>query len=481
MTRRRETAERKYFLGSLKLFSESRWLYEDPVTKLLLRGHLDNFPEGWLEALKDLDCRELNEFVVKKTTKEFWPKSLNDFVEACSDVDKLNYKKSSLELNIELSKQCFRGLSPKKWHEICHLTQLVHEQCSLQGIDVIVDLGAGLGYICQLLHELYGYRVLGLEASPRNTESAKGRQEKYHPLSRNAVKFVCCKVNENSIEIIESLLREHFEECQNVGLIGLHACGDLSVDALKAFSKMAAARLLVLMSCCYHKMAPAETGEFFCHFPLSVELREALEEFGKSGGMFLERPFLRLACQESAERWNDASEELHRKHGFHVLARAVLELYAHKEGFRLEKRVQKGTRKSQCADFETYLLDSLKRYRFKQFTGDIEQVAEGAAFKERVKVDGKSLWDKNSEKIEAAEAYTALQMHLQSPAESLILMDRICWLNEQGKYYSQLQRYQRHYENKKRKKKNKKEREIRDYVDDNESGDDDNGDRHEDK
>lgn len=42
------------------------------------------------------------------------------------------------------------------------------------------------------------------------------------------------------------------------------------------------------------------------------------------------------------------------------------------------------------------------------------------------------IWIENEDKLESAEIYTGLQLLLQSPAESLILEDRVSWLKEQG-------------------------------------------------
>lgn len=41
-------------------------------------------------------------------------------------------------------------------------------------------------------------------------------------------------------------------------------------------------------------------------------------------------------------------------------------------------------------------------------------------------------WEKHNGNLRSVEIYTALQMILQLPAESLILQDRLCWLHEQG-------------------------------------------------
>lgn len=61
--------ENTYFMDALHLFAEMQWLYNTPVTDLLTGGLLDFFPKEWLCALQLLENKELNDLVVKKTTK----------------------------------------------------------------------------------------------------------------------------------------------------------------------------------------------------------------------------------------------------------------------------------------------------------------------------------------------------------------------------------------------------------------------------
>lgn len=62
-------AEKKYFLDALRLFYETQWLHNIPVTEILTQGCLDAIPKEWMEHLQVLENDELNNFVVNKTTK----------------------------------------------------------------------------------------------------------------------------------------------------------------------------------------------------------------------------------------------------------------------------------------------------------------------------------------------------------------------------------------------------------------------------
>lgn len=99
---------------------------------------------------------------------------------------------------------------------------------------------------------------------------------------------------------------------------------------------MKVARLLISVSCCYHKLTLVEAEkktdefnqtEYFNYFPLSTTLRNVFDVLNMDVGDVFRRPFMRLACQETSDRWLGMSEKSHNEHAFHVLARAVLELY----------------------------------------------------------------------------------------------------------------------------------------------------------
>ncbi|XP_078038148.1 methyltransferase-like protein 25B isoform X1 [Augochlora pura] len=429
--------ENKYFLDALNLFFETQWLHNTPVTDLLTKGLVDSFPKEWLNVLEMLENQELNDFVVEKKTNAHWPNELKAFVEKCKCTDRL--PTSGIALLTKLPKEFQLGLNNKKQHEIVHMAHLVHMQCAPLKIKVIVDLGAGLGYVCQLLYRLYGYKVLGLEKNQETVNNAKRRQAKMYPESLEHVKYRCCDLTCNSIVTIETILKNEFQEDSNVCLIGLHACGDLSISASKIFRDMDTARIFIMISCCYHKLSMSEDTDtntlakkqYFNNFPLSTCFQSVIDDSNFDIGCFLRQPFLRLACQESAERWTNMTTESHNKHSFYVLARALLQLYAAQNRFSIKKRTQKGTRKSQCLNFETYVKDSLNRYTFQsQKETNLEE--EDMQFStEMHEKNIMKLWEMHCDKLKMVELYTALQLVLQASAESLLLQDRLCWMREQ--------------------------------------------------
>ncbi|OXU19287.1 hypothetical protein TSAR_002749 [Trichomalopsis sarcophagae] len=427
----------EYFKEATIFFKQVQWLYNMPVTKILLNGALNLLPIDWLKTLNKLENNELNSLVVRTEIQSDWPASLIDFVTSCKKLNKLPGPCKSIS-PVKLPDAFLKKLSIKKQHEIFHLAHLVHKQCSSQNLSCIVDLGSGLGYISQLLNHVYGYQVLGLESNAQNVQTAKIRQNTLFPESLSSVKYVCSNVTRDSAKSIEVLLQQQFGETGNICLIGLHACGDLSVYMSQVFQEMKKAQLLVLISCCYHKLTlshthkdcnSSEESEYFEYFPLSETFIKAINFTETDVGKLFRRPFLRLACQETSDRWKTMSLEAHQEHSFHVLARAILELYSAENELILKKLVRKATRKSQCSKFDIYLQDCTQRYSYVKQIGDQEI---GIPWDEKMKSAIMALWNINAKQQKNVELYTALQLILQNAAESLVLYDRLCFLKEHG-------------------------------------------------
>lgn len=117
-------------------------------------------------------------------------------------------------------------------------------------------------------------------------------------------------------------IKSNYDAC----LLGLHACADLTIDAIKLFLNLERCKGLVIMPCCYHKMKMKESGvEEFLNIPLSDSLRLAYEKCHAGG--FMRRPFLRLCCQRVTWTENEQNTDVR---AFHLLSRAVLQLFAHR-------------------------------------------------------------------------------------------------------------------------------------------------------
>lgn len=58
-----------YFTDALRFLNDLQWMYNSPVTKILVNDTLDVIPKDWLQILTDLSNDDLNNFVVNRSFK----------------------------------------------------------------------------------------------------------------------------------------------------------------------------------------------------------------------------------------------------------------------------------------------------------------------------------------------------------------------------------------------------------------------------
>lgn len=256
------------------------------------------------------------------------PSSLNEFLV------QLNRLRPAHTIDITFPPVAkFNGISPKKLHEIYKFSIEIHNLITANELDaanvIIVDLGCGLGYLSQLLAQLYDYRVLGLEADSNRVFGARRRQTKFFGHTLQSVFYAEHFIDPTqSAEFIKAEITSKFNpsplSTTRIVLVGLHACADLTITACRLFSVIDIARILSIMPCCYHKMNMHSTG--FENIPLSQCMKKAIPPTQDSWYEIINRPFLRLACQQTAARWSGLSDKDHEIHGRNMYNRGLVEL-----------------------------------------------------------------------------------------------------------------------------------------------------------
>lgn len=177
-----------------------------------------------------------------------------------------------------------------------------------------------MGYLSESLRQQFNYKILGLEADEQRVKAAQLRQRKYFPESTDDVKYTEHFIDSSSAQFIVDTIRTHFPRSNRLAIIGLHACADLTIAAIQLFLAMDSVQKLLIMPCCYHKMKMMDDTSFH-NIPLSNAMRNASDCWPS----VLNRPFLRLASQQTAVRWRTQTEVEHRRHGRNMFERAALD------------------------------------------------------------------------------------------------------------------------------------------------------------
>ncbi|KAF3441136.1 hypothetical protein FNV43_RR15047 [Rhamnella rubrinervis] len=363
----------------------------------LTNAHVVNFfkdrlweavDKEWIECLRKEPVENLLQ-IPSGIVQEHWPASLKEFVFTSRSLafprEQTDLQKALPGLNLcPLNSVLSQGMNLKKKHEVEVLSAIVSSIASNVGAPTIIDVGAGQGYLAQVLSFHYRHCVIAIDACShhgRVTNARAERIKKYYaaqmrnsePGKRNLImpKTITCRVISN--EMLKSLaykatredigieqycathdskLQQSSCNADNVAslvLAGLHACGDLSVMMLKTFLDCEEVKSVISIGCCYNLLS--EEGfnhvDSQCGFPMSFGVKSTCFSLGKC--------LLDLACQ-SAERWrcmeNDAGLHNFWLHAFRGAFQMVLTRYypdvvtsspIGRQGKTLRRRQQRAT------------------------------------------------------------------------------------------------------------------------------------------
>ncbi|CAK7355494.1 unnamed protein product [Dovyalis caffra] len=326
----------------------------------LTNAHVTNFftdklwqsiDPDWLQCLRNEPVQNLL-LIPSGVIQEHWPDSLKEFV---LDLKALAFRREQADLKkvlpgvnvVSLNSVLSQGMNFKKKHEVEVLSAVVSSIAYSVGAQTIVDVGAGQGYLAQVLSFQYQHSVVAIDACSHHGTVTEKRAEqiKKHYAAQmqthnsgtgipNVPKTITCRVM--SIDMLKALscVSPHIDNVKQPELIGqsaddktslvltgLHACGDLSVTMLKTFLECKDVKAVVSIGCCYNLLSEGclDIAGSQCGFPMSCGV--------KSSGISLGKSSRDLACQ-SAERWKslgkDAGLDNFELHAFRAAFQMVL-------------------------------------------------------------------------------------------------------------------------------------------------------------
>ncbi|KAK4882945.1 hypothetical protein RN001_006264 [Aquatica leii] len=407
----------EYF--SKSVFKNS--LPEDLYNEITNIG-FDNTLEFIFNSKKDLDAPNLSSYIGGAKNLH-----LCNLKEVCFSKTNLNKKLiewgsgdiSSLKLEV--------FVTPKKSHEIEILSKITTAISLIKKTTHIIDVGGGKGYLGSLLALHHKIPVLSIDASLTNAHGAIKRlrllERAWNSLKQNPKQSV--PINKNQIANCTGLYKQitefvtedtnfdqlienaFLEKSCNFGLIGLHTCGDLGSTCLKIFNKNYHIKFLCNVACCYHLLSEecedSRSDLNNVGFPLSAFLKNKGFKLGRT---------VRMLAAQSIDRI------LHKKElpNKTVLYRAILEVLLDKYDVDYNSR-KVGKIKKECNSFLEYASFSLSSINAKiQFSvNEIEDLF-------------------NTYKVYEQQLYVfyMLRCMLAPVVESLILLDRLLFLHENG-------------------------------------------------
>ena len=424
-----EAEHRTRLLECAAVLEEGRVLSSAVAVEFLshnIWGLLDPAWRAALEATPLIDLAGIVGQPPSVSPPPHWPASLSLFVSRChaaclSRSPSQRLIPSWLDWDLSsvppLSHRFAVGMSPKKRAEASALGHLVSSLARAHGVDAIVDVGAGQGYLSNLLAFHYGLAVTALDNDTGQTDGARSRDSALAPAVRpvaaatGSLRHVTLHVGGREGELFDVLDRPY-------GVCGLHTCGDLATSALKAAGAGARVPFVVNVGCCYNLMS--RDG-----FPLSAPATaDARARLSRGERM--------LACQAMERLPSDDAGAIERLASRQYM-RAVLQaqlLRDHAEHFQppwapIVGRLPESAFESLSAYFAASYA-KLRRGRHDQ--GAEEARGERIELPVPSEEEIKRLESEFEGMRHATGAFWLLRALLAPVAESLILLDRFAYI-----------------------------------------------------
>ncbi|KAJ4851603.1 hypothetical protein Tsubulata_012435 [Turnera subulata] len=296
----------------------------------LINSHVVNFfshrlweslDQQWIDCLRHEPVQNLL-LIPSGVVQDHWPLSLKQFVSTLKSLALPRHQTNLSKVfpgmeTTPLNSVLAQGMNSKKKHEVEILSALVSSVANSVGGQTIVDVGAGQGYLAQVLSFQYRHQVVAIDACSHHGNVTNSRAERikkhYMAQSRksgsgngipNVPKTITGRVmsiemlkelsgmslRDDSVEQPEVIQKVEESEASLV-LAGLHACGNLSITMLKTFSECENVKAVISIGCCYNLLSEAcfDTFGSQCGFPVSGGV--------KSTGIALGKSARDLACQ----------------------------------------------------------------------------------------------------------------------------------------------------------------------------------------
>ncbi|XP_015592134.1 methyltransferase-like protein 25 [Cephus cinctus] len=273
----------------------------------------------------------------------------------------------------------------KKCHEVDVMAKLV-SKLSHSDSDIVIDAGAGKGYLSMHLSENFGIQVLAIDSSSVNHKGAIRRQEIIKKKTQRNISVHYTVEHINDKTNFESLVKMHYPSYDppgNLILTGLHTCGSLAHSTIKAFLASDSIKKLCIVSCCYHLTKESLTEE--CNFTKNA----------------------RMLAQQSVERLSKKDKPLSSS----LFYRAILQVLLESMGLR-DVKIGRGAPADNFEQYARWVIETCEKREIK--IPSVEALRE--IYEEHANLEWK------------IEVFQMLRVHLGSVVEAALLLDRIMYL-----------------------------------------------------
>lgn len=353
-------------------------------------------------------------------------------------------------------------MKDKKRYEVKKLSSLIHHFVESNNIDLIIDLGSGMGQLASFLSFSHSVSILGIDCNKkvilRSIEKNNEFENKFLSKDETTKKQNQPKFHQTHSHIDANISVEEFEKLiyeatkfnpNRVMLIGLHTCGQLGVTVLELMQKSwkdtkekSKIKVIANIPCCYHKNN--------MKYPLSRFMKKKKDFKITKGGFHL--------SIQSIQKWIDANVSFveNKKTGkvSRVLHCNGARLHCKRNSFRsgleyyLNKNVKNQTNnpftigrisKKHLSSFGQYTIYALEKIiqKHKQYVVPDALIHKIKNEKEEFINELNEFYSETFHPnkngiVKEVEVFWILRACCSKIFENLILIDRILFLEENG-------------------------------------------------
>uniref|UniRef100_A0A8C2MCK1 Methyltransferase domain-containing protein n=1 Tax=Cricetulus griseus TaxID=10029 RepID=A0A8C2MCK1_CRIGR len=253
-----------------------------------------------------------------------------------------------------------------------------------------------------------------------NTEISEVRKQRRNMATKPSDSSIYSPLT--SFITADSELHDIIKDLEDCLMVGLHTCGDLAPNTLRIFASKSEVKGVCSVGCCYHLLSEEfenQTKEYAQEnwgFPMCRYLKEERWCCGRNARMSA-----CLALERVAVGQGLPTESL--------FYRAVLQNII-KDYYGITKCDQHvGKIYSKCSSFLDYVRRSLKKLGLDEAKKHIvNDLLRNSMVSEEIIMD---YYEKYKPRMNELEAFNMLKVVLAPCIETLILLDRLCYLKEQ--------------------------------------------------
>ncbi len=290
---------KKYFLQITELLRSYENIWSEEVLNYYPYS-LDNYLPEWINILNNLSDHHLWEIDAHISYNSIKNSS---FYHLILKIEKLRnlLEKSNNKPQFDIPARSFDHIKFKKKHEIIQILNLLSKLRQTKDFKKIIDIGGGIGHLARFISDYHKIEVASIDQDLQLQTIGDQRLKQVYRTENYAPISYINKIFSSKIKV------KHFQEDDTISL-GLHTCGNLSLEQFDFFSSSNNLSL-VNFGCCYLKLDPSKEVN--------------ISQYAKMNGLKLTQHSLTLATRShshiSFEEFLIKKQVKYFRYGLHLL------------------------------------------------------------------------------------------------------------------------------------------------------------------